>query len=692
MKGTKMIKRLSAVIVGATMVATMMPMTVSATQISAHYYNPEDYTTYDVTATKVTSDEDVWSDGWYVVDTSVTVANRIEIQGDVSLVLYGDKRLTVPKGIHVPSGSSLTVYPPSSYAAGYIFISSGYNSNTVEDGNAAIGGNSGEYNGTLTFIGGSLNVKGGKGGAGIGTGANAVAGEPHDITLKTTSDVSATGGYGAAGIGGGENTSAPNISIVKGHFNVTGCGGAAAIGGGVNGSFGIINIGVDISSFATSEDGKGAGIGNGFGGSRTYTSGSPVITVSNTEYLDVTTSDGGSAFICSASDDPSTIPSGSVSVATPIIITKYLDNNDYLATKDVDDCFKHTRIVMNHCNHSNATYVVTPTGHSRVCQDCRYVEEEQPHIVGPSYCTTCGYGYEAVLDSATVDFSGKLKMLFTFRFSDDLKSDSDAYVEFTKTGSSKTIKISSGTPAGENTVLSYPVEIPDYADMVTINVYHGDGTKATMHDGKGTPRNNGFQYSVREYANKMRTLGSDRKMRELAAALYDYGACASSYFKNNDNSPSSTEFYMFRLDNELAALEAAYGVKVLQDRKPIGFVKNTYNVNFIEDNTLRVTFVLDGSVPVDSYTFCIDGVPVQAKQIGENRYSLYIHNISAPNLDAEHDFSISYGGDTYEIRASVMSYALLAMQDTENQKVAYLGRALYFYNQKANAYFESGNT
>ncbi len=690
MKNSKIIKRLSAVFVGAAMMTTMMPFAVSADQITAHYYVPTEYTSHEVTATRVASDVDEWTDGWYVVDYSVTVNTRIEVNGDVNLVVYGDKRLTAPKGIHVPSGSSLTVYPPDYHSDGYIDINP-YGSDTMEAGNAAIGGNDGEYNGALTFIGGCLNVRGGEGGAGIGTGADATTGEPHDIVMKTTTTVYATGGNGAAGIGGGMNTSAPNITIQNGLFDVEGCGGAAAIGGGVNGSFGTINVNVGIGSTVTSQDG-GAGIGNGFGGSRSFTSGSPAITVSGKSSLNVTTSDGGYAFVCSASDDPSSIPSGTVSVAPYLRITKYLNNGDYLDTKDTDDCFKCARIVMNNCSHENTSYKVTPTGHSRVCQDCRYVEEEQPHVTGPSYCTTCGYGYDAVLDSATVDFSGKLKLVYTFCFSDDLKNDSAAYVEFTRSGSTKKVLISSGTPDGENTVFTYPVEIPDFADKVTAIIYHGDGTVATMHDGKGNPRSGGFEYSVHEYANNMRNKGSNRKMRELAEALYNYGACATNYFKDTSNySPTGSEFYMFRVENEIEALKESYGVKVIQNTKPLGFVKNTYNVNFIEDNTLRVTFVLDGSVQADSYVFCIDGTPTGAKKIGDNRYALYIPNISAPNLDAEHDFSISYGGDTYEVRVSAMTYAVLAMQDTEDQKMAYLGKALYFYNQKANAYFEPGN-
>ena len=99
-------------------------------------------------------------------------------------------------------------------------------------------------------------------------------------------------------------------------------------------------------------------------------------------------------------------------------------------------------------------------------------------------------------------------------------------------------------------------------------------------------------------------------------------------------------------------------------------------VEFDTDNTLRITFKTDGSKPLGSYTFLLDGAEKKPTKKGKTAY-LQVKNIAAPNLNTPHTFSVTDG--TY-------SYRSVKSGDSNRQN---LGSALYLYNQAADAHFGS---
>lgn len=190
--------------------------------------------------TVVTAETVTWDSGWYVVNANNLWINaRIEVQGDVSLILMDDTFLNV-QGIHVGSNSSLTIYGQTA-GTGRLIAKPGRDS----AGLAVIGGNEGEDGGTIAIHGGNINVQ----------------------SYGPDMD---TGGVGA-GIGGGANGAGGTIIITGGMIRASGksdleSGAAsAAIGGGSGGDSGTISIfGGQID--ASSRDMDIAGIGSGSGG------------------------------------------------------------------------------------------------------------------------------------------------------------------------------------------------------------------------------------------------------------------------------------------------------------------------------------------------------------------------------------------------------------------------------------------
>lgn len=198
------------------------------------------------------SDDILWESGWYAVNDSVTINDRVEVSGDVQLLLLDRAQLTVKGGIQVSQENGLCVYAQSTDdKMGSLKVID------VEQYHAGIGGSFGQSGGSITLSGGNIHVSATSfGGAGIGGGYSG----------KTGGDIKITGGkiYAesndwAAGIGGGYSGSSGQIDISGGEVIAIGSGDSGAgIGAGNEGFVDTIRIsGGTIKASAV----HGAGIG-----------------------------------------------------------------------------------------------------------------------------------------------------------------------------------------------------------------------------------------------------------------------------------------------------------------------------------------------------------------------------------------------------------------------------------------------
>jgi len=163
-----------------------------------------------LTYTPVTSTTTSWtSENWYVVNSDVTISNRVTVTGDVHLFLCDGATLTTSKGINVNSGNTLNIYSQSN--------DSGKLVSTVGSDSlgAAIGGNDKTNGGAINIHGGDIESTGSKAAAAIGGGANGGAGGTISIYggKVTANAYSGDGVAWASGIGGGSNGAGGTISI-----------------------------------------------------------------------------------------------------------------------------------------------------------------------------------------------------------------------------------------------------------------------------------------------------------------------------------------------------------------------------------------------------------------------------------------------------------------------------------------------
>lgn len=232
-------KKMLALLLTLCLLAGMVPATALAAD-DVSYVDENGDTKTCASATDVVAENTTWSseDGqaaWYVVNSEVTIASRITVNGTVNLILADDCTLTAQKGIYVGSGNSLTIYGQSGNT-GKLVANAQYATNY-----AGIGGNDEEDapHGNITINGGDIEATGGSYAAGIGSGCNNASYSSTNTTPNQTitingGKVTATGGTHAAGIGGGYFNKIPggNIVINGGTVNATGGVKAAGIGSG----------------------------------------------------------------------------------------------------------------------------------------------------------------------------------------------------------------------------------------------------------------------------------------------------------------------------------------------------------------------------------------------------------------------------------------------------------------------------
>lgn len=274
-------KRFLGILLTLTMLLSLLPgMSLTAQADSGIPYLDENGAPQAHDAVAV-ADQTSWDSGWYVVSGSVTISSRINVSGEVHLILADHATLNADAGITVEDGSSLTIYGQSTgssmgtlnaeavanevdyiYPAGIGSYSKAGGSITINGGNIAAIGAFGKYGGgagiggcyspyymdyfgcrgaMLTINGGNVEAIGGTASPGIGDGPMYAMyrEDVHSFSSVTINGGTVTaegnsvdGVGGGAGIGGGYGGHGVTVTINGGDVTATGGTASAGIGDG----------------------------------------------------------------------------------------------------------------------------------------------------------------------------------------------------------------------------------------------------------------------------------------------------------------------------------------------------------------------------------------------------------------------------------------------------------------------------
>ncbi len=193
--------------------------TVAAEATNVAYLDADGNAQTCATATVVESGTTTWNAGWYVVNSDVTIADRIAVNGDVHLILADGYTLTAEKGISAYS-KSLTIYGQKNGTGSLVATGADYgidvyqshvtiNGGTVEaetTGSNGIG--IGAYGGEITVSGGTVTA--------IATGSNGIGirADNGDLTVSggtVEAEATSPNGIGIYAFGGSVTVSGGTV-------------------------------------------------------------------------------------------------------------------------------------------------------------------------------------------------------------------------------------------------------------------------------------------------------------------------------------------------------------------------------------------------------------------------------------------------------------------------------------------------
>ena len=216
-----------------------------------------------------------------------------------------------------------------------------------------------------------------------------------------------------------------------------------------------------------------------------------------------------------------------------------------------------------------------------------------------------------------------------------------------------------------------------------------DVISATLYDGEGNVLIEGFEFSVKAYADKVLRLYSENEaLSNLVADMLKYGAAAQKYKNYNQDSLATEGVDLTNKGSDANPTEAD-NVRQSVIEADTGIDKNVYaftatGVRFDFDNKIYVKLKTDD---IDKIKLTCNGEDVTDALVeADGVYVFYTDGILATDFGKVYTFCLYVDGVLHQtITYSVNSYAY-AKQSSQTSGLADLVIALYRYGLSAKEY------
>lgn len=319
-----------------------------------------------------------------------------------------------------------------------------------------------------------------------------------------------------------------------------------------------------------------------------------------------------------------------------------------------------------------------------ICSECNAVVREaeaehefgSDHICTEEYCTVEEPVYAAFY---SLSLKGDIGVNYYMHIDDSI---ADGTMKFT-TPRGGTVEIpidqaETKTVANKTYyVFTVTVAAKEMTDTIVGQYFYGDG-KASDE----------YSYSVKQYAeiileNKDNN-AAYAKAQPMVEAMLKYGAYAQLHFGYNTD----------RLAAEISAddLKAVTTENLANFKAPAAQGTTNapvyaYSLVLKTETTLRVYFRPNDQV--ETLKVSLNGQPMTVKS-GKDLLYVEITNISAKDLDTDWTLTVDDGMESATVVYNALAYGYTILSAPEGTYTTYLQdtvKALYLYNQAANAYF-----
>ena len=291
---------------------------------------------------------------------------------------------------------------------------------------------------------------------------------------------------------------------------------------------------------------------------------------------------------------------------------------------------------------------------------------------------------EARIQQVTASFDGMIRLNYYVSIPEGYADDANSVkAVFTLNGKTTTIKASDAVyvAAKEGYKFSISVLAAEVSDTVNIKFVDKNDAPFTLMNKSGTTdfTETGANFSVLQYMNMI--AGNGGLEAELDNAAKDYCNAVKNRFLGTSIELRSVVAAV--TENDLKDYAAT-----MTGTLPSGISFKEMTVMFESDNSFRFYFNFNGVDPHSTdYTYTIDGKPAEIKQSAKGYY-LVVPSIAAAELDNEHTIVVSDGTATCTMKASALSYARAMIRSNASEADTLMCKALYLYNQAANAFFD----
>ena len=378
--------------------------------------------------------------------------------------------------------------------------------------------------------------------------------------------------------------------------------------------------------------------------------------------------------------NPGTASTGYSNIDAPV----YAEHNMTEHPANAATCTEPGNYAYWTCSYENGVYYKDKDGTDTFANLAATVIPALEHedIDNDGYCNNgCGQPVRPIVKEVSATLNGDIGLNYYIALPESITSDEGAYVQFTVNGQTTEVYLKDLTAEEDGTYkFTCWLTAKEMSDAVTFQLYDGNGALIDIYKNSGDKiEGASFEYSLAEYFD---TLSSDESidneaLKNIAYATLVYGAYAQNAFNHNAD-PS--------LDgSELATVtaETLESFKMTKSAEiPVGLKLTEMTLILETETTLRLYFKSEN---IENYTFKLDGTDVTLNKIEEESlYYVEIANISAKDLDTNHTLIIN---DECEFNFSALSYAYAALKTGKNDNLCNVVKALYKYNEAANAYF-----
>ncbi len=336
-------------------------------------------------------------------------------------------------------------------------------------------------------------------------------------------------------------------------------------------------------------------------------------------------------------------------------------------------------------------YVTLPTGVGSRWKDCEGKSYSGwPNNMSYSIelrCIPWPEGIESV-SGYSISLNGDIAVNFYMELSDEVVNDPNAYMLFTlPNGEESQVMVEDAQydKANDNYMFACNVSVAEMTDIIKAQIITTTG------------ETNSHYYSVKQYADYILAntdVTTYVEAAPLVQAMLNYGGYSQKYFGHNTDALANSNLYSDTTDpvlTETVEIDDTYAFTAPQDDIGLKYYGSSLLLN--SKTTVRHYFTITGEETFAdvkaNYTFTLSGAttPLTPKM---SRGMVYVDivNINAAELDNIFTLTVSNGTDTFDVSYSPFSYAKYVLEySLARENLINVIKAMYLYNEAANAYF-----